>query len=86
MFIIIIILIHPKTVQVVVDFRGAERHFTVQDTASEEDFKALVKAFLGMGSRIHVSVTPLGLDRWEIRPGFTYWVAETRQMEIDITD
>jgi hypothetical protein len=29
----------PQTVQVVVDFRGIEKHFTVQDTASEEDFK-----------------------------------------------
>jgi hypothetical protein len=76
----------PKTVQVVVDFRGAERHFTVQDTVSEEDFKALVRQFLGIGQRIHISVTPLGLDRWEIRAGFTYWVAETRQMEINITD
>jgi hypothetical protein len=63
-----------------------ERHFTVQDTVSEEDFKALVKDFLKIGSRIHIPVTPLGLDRWEIRPGFTYWVAETRLMEINITD
>jgi hypothetical protein len=76
----------PKTVQVVVDFRGVEKHFTVQDTVSEEDFKALVEDFLRIGSRINIAVIPLGLDRWEIRPSFTYWVAETRQMEISITD
>jgi hypothetical protein len=29
---------------------------------------------------------PLGLDRWEIRAGFTYWVAEARQMDIYIND
>jgi nucleoside 2-deoxyribosyltransferase len=38
-----------QTVQVVVDFRGVEKYFTVQDTASEEDFKALVRHFLGLG-------------------------------------
>jgi hypothetical protein len=53
----------PKTVQVVVDFRGTEKHFTVQDTATEEDFKALVRNVLGIGQKVHIAVMPLGLDR-----------------------
>jgi hypothetical protein len=76
----------PKKVQVVVDFRGVEKHFTIQDDASEEDIKTLVKHFLGIGSRIHVAVVPLGLSAWEIRAGFMYWVAETRIMETWVTD
>jgi hypothetical protein len=51
----------------VVDFRGVEKHFLVQDTVTEEDFKALVKNFLGIGSRTHIAVMPLGLVSWEIR-------------------
>jgi hypothetical protein len=78
--------IPPKKVQVVVDFRGVEKHFIVQDTVTEEDFKALVRNFLGLGQRIHIAVVPLGLDHWEIRAGFTYWVAETIQMEIYVND
>jgi hypothetical protein len=50
------------------------------------DFKALVKHFLGIGSRVHIAVVPLGLDAWAVRAGFTYWVVETRQMGINITD
>jgi hypothetical protein len=76
----------PKKVQVVVDFKGAEKHFTIHDNATEDEFKVLVRAFLGLGQRIHIAVMPLGLDHWEIRAGFTYWVAEDRQMDIYISD
>jgi ribonuclease HI len=76
----------PKTVQVVVNFRGTEKHFAVQDDVPLKDFEALVKQFLNIGSRVHIAVEPLGLDAWEIRAGTTYWVAETRIMEIWITD
>jgi hypothetical protein len=74
----------PKKVQVVVDFRGAEKHVTVHDSATEDEFKVLGRNFLGLGQKIHIAVMPLGLDHWEVRAGFTYWVAETRQMEINI--
>jgi hypothetical protein len=45
-----------------VDFRGVEKHFAVQDDVPLKDFEALVKQFLGLGSRIHVAVVPLGLS------------------------
>jgi ribonuclease HI len=60
----------PKKVQVVVDFRGVEKHFTIQDNASDDAFKVLVRHFLGLGQKIHIAVMPLGIDRWEIRAGF----------------
>jgi hypothetical protein len=81
-----LIAVLSKKVQVVVDFRGAEKHFTIQVNATEDEFKVLVRNFLGLGQRIHVAVMPLGLDDWEIRAGTTYWVAETRQMDIWISD
>jgi hypothetical protein len=76
----------PKTVQVIIEFRGVEKHLAVQDTASETDFKALVRHFVGLGQKVPITVIPLGLDKWEVRPGFKYWVAENRQMEINLTD
>jgi ribonuclease HI len=76
----------PKAVQVVVDFRGAVKHFAVLDDVTEEEFKSLVKQFVGLNQRAHIEVEPLGLDSWEIRAGCTYWVAETKEMEIWTTD
>jgi hypothetical protein len=76
----------PKTVQVIVDFRGVEKHFAVQDDVSEHDFKALVRNFVGLKPATHIAVVPLGLDEWAIRPGCTYSVAETRSMEVWVTD
>jgi hypothetical protein len=76
----------PKTVQVVIDFRGQHRHLTVQDTVDLDGFKALVRQLAGLGQKVPITVVPLGLDDWEIRAGFTYWVAENKQMEMHITD
>jgi hypothetical protein len=59
----------PKKAQVVIDFRGAEKHFTIHDTATEDEFKTLIRSFLGLGQRIHIAVMPLGLGQWEIRAG-----------------
>jgi hypothetical protein len=76
----------PKKVQVVFDFKTTQKHFTIHETATEEEFKALVKPFLSLNPRVQISVIPLGLDDWEIRAGFTYWVAESRQMSITVYD
>jgi hypothetical protein len=76
----------PKMVQVIVDFRGVEKHFTIQETATEEEFKSLVRSFLSLGSTTQISVTPLGISSWEIRAGFTYWVAESRRMSTNAFD
>jgi hypothetical protein len=81
-----LVAILPKTVQVIVDFRGTFKHFAVQDDVSEEGFKALVKQFVGLKQGTHIAVVPLGLNSWEVRPGCTYWVAETRIMEVWMTD
>jgi hypothetical protein len=76
----------PKTVQVVLEFRGVQRHLTVQDTASQKDFEALAKNLVGIRPGTHVTTIPLGFDDWQIRAGFVYWMAENRQMEMQITD
>jgi hypothetical protein len=33
----------PKPVQVIIEFRGTQKHLTVQDTANKKDFEALVR-------------------------------------------
>jgi hypothetical protein len=76
----------PRMVQVIVDFRGGEKHFTIHETATEEEFKNLVRPFLSLNPKVRIAVTPLGLPGWEIRPGSTYWVAESRQMMITVHD
>jgi hypothetical protein len=63
----------PKTVQVIVDFRGTFKHFAVQDDVAEDGFKSLVKQFVGLKPGIHIAVVPLGLSSREIRAGTTYW-------------
>jgi hypothetical protein len=59
---------------------------TVQDTAGKKDFEALVRQLVGLGQKVPITVIPLGLDDWEVRAGFTYWVAEKKQMKINLTD
>jgi ribonuclease HI len=76
----------PKTVQVIVEFRGQQKHLTVQDTVDLDGFKALARNLVGLRPGVHVTVIPLGLDDWEIRAGFVYWMAENRQMEMHLTD
>jgi hypothetical protein len=61
-----------KSVQVIVDFRDAETHFVTPESASEEDFLKAVRPHLGLAPKSHITVTPLGLDSWQIRAGFTY--------------
>jgi hypothetical protein len=56
----------------------------VEETLGEKEFKDLVRPFLSINSGVHIAVVPLGLSSWEIRAGYTYWVAETRQMTISI--
>jgi hypothetical protein len=56
----------PKTVQVVIDFRGTFKHFTVQDDVPEKDFMALVKQFEGLKAGVHTAVVQPGLSSWEI--------------------
>jgi hypothetical protein len=73
-------------VQVIIEFRGQQKHMAVQDTASKKDFEALVRQLVGLGQRIQITVIPLGLDDFEVRAGFVYWVAESRQMTINVSD
>jgi hypothetical protein len=40
----------PKTVQVIVEFRGQQKHLTVQDTIDIEGFKALARQLVGLNS------------------------------------
>jgi hypothetical protein len=51
-----------------------------------EDFKALARNLFKIPNGTQVTVVPLGLDDFQIRAGFTYWMAESRQMEMLISD
>jgi nucleoside diphosphate kinase len=71
-------------VKVVLDYMGSQRQMSVRTNLSKASFIAEVQKFLGATQPLEAK--PLGLDKWEIRDGTTYSIAETRQVTLRCTD
>jgi hypothetical protein len=71
-------------VQVILDYMGIEKQMCVRKNTHKSEFLSQAKALLG--TTHNLDATPLGLDAWEIRAGFTYDVRETRKLSLKCKD
>jgi hypothetical protein len=59
----------PKTVRVILEFRGQQTHMAVSDRISEKDFKNEAKKRLSIPKLTHTTIAAVGLDAWSVRAG-----------------
>jgi hypothetical protein len=76
----------PGTVNVLLDFRGAQHQFTVDEKIKEKDFKREAKKRLGIPAKAHTRMELLEADEWPLREGHVYAVYEMKEMEIKLYD
>jgi hypothetical protein len=71
-------------VKVLLDYQGGQRQMSVRSNLSKTAFIEETRKFLGV--RQELDVVPLGIDKWEIRDGFTYEVRVAEQISIVCID
>jgi hypothetical protein len=76
----------PGTVNVLLDFRGVQHQFSVDEKIKKKDFKREAKRRLGISAMTHTRIELLGADEWSLREGHCYAVYETREMRIKLHD